>query len=188
MELGGASLGAVKDFAVPRTDSGLSPLRKAVEPRPYFNAGVLVIDPAQWRKEKLADRALAFAQSGSVPLPSGDQDALNAVADYWHELDFRWNVQVLTMYWPDLPRTQLTDWFSRNRDELYRDAAVLHFGGVPKPWQPYSWGTSRGKTLWARSLVRSGWYKPMGLLSWMLPWLAKRAVDAGRRARSVRDH
>jgi lipopolysaccharide biosynthesis glycosyltransferase len=182
MDLGGAPLAAVRDFVTPRTDSELSPLRGLVEPKPYFNSGVLVIDVTHWRKSGVAERALGFARGFGSELGFGDQDAMNAASANWHELDFRWNVQVLMMYWPDLPRTELTDMLSRNRAGLYRDAAVLHFAGVPKPWQPYAWGTSRGKTVWARALVRTRWYKPMELVRWLLPWLGKQAIDAGRRA------
>ncbi len=138
MDLGGAPLAAVKDFAIPRTDSELSNLRGLVEPKPYFNNGVLVIDVRHWRTEGFANRALGFAREFGEVLGFGDQDAMNAALANWHELDFRWNVQVLMMHRPDLPRTELTDLLRHNRANLYRDAAVLHFAGVPKPWQPYN--------------------------------------------------
>jgi UDP-glucose/galactose:(glucosyl)LPS alpha-1,2-glucosyl/galactosyltransferase len=185
VELGGAAFAAVRDFGPPRSDSE-SAVGEPVEPKPFFNLGVLVIDLTRWRTVGFADRALAFAQSTKAPLPYADQDAMNAVAtaDDWLELGFRWNVQVLLMYRPDLPRTDLTDWLYRNRSELYRSAAIIHFNGLPKPWQPWSYGTSKGKTLWAWQLIRSGWYGPMELLRWFVPWLGRRIVDAGRRGRA----
>jgi len=183
--LGGAPLAAVRDLAICSTNTEWSGVRGFVEPKPYFNAGVLVIDVARWRAEGFGERALAFARSVTEPLPSADQDAMNGVANNWHELDFRWNVQ-LTMFLDDKPRTDLTDWLSRNRAELYRDAAVLHFAGFPKPWHPWSLDTSPGKTIWAGALLRSGWYTPIESLSWLVPWLGRRAVDAGRRATAAR--
>jgi lipopolysaccharide biosynthesis glycosyltransferase len=180
--LDGAPFGAVKDFHVPSTDSEKSSIRELVEPKPYCNTGMLVIDPAKWRADDFSERAAAFARSTAEPLPFADQDAINAVAVGWRELDFRWNVQVLSMYWPDLPQTELTDWLIGHRDELYRDAAVLHFGGVPKPWQPWTFATGRGKTAWARALARSGWHTPAELARWSSEWAARRALDAGRRA------
>jgi lipopolysaccharide biosynthesis glycosyltransferase len=181
LPLDDAPFGAVRDFVVPTTDSPKSSVRGLVGPKPYCNTGVLVIDPARWLADDFGERALAFARSTTDPLPFADQDAMNAVADHWHELDFRWNVQVLSMHWPELPRTILTDRLDRERDELYRDAAVLHFGGVPKPWQPWSYATSRGKTPWAVSLVRSGWYSPAESARWLVPWLSRRAADLVRR-------
>jgi lipopolysaccharide biosynthesis glycosyltransferase len=143
---------------------------------------MLVIDPEHWRTDGFTKRALEFAQSAAEPLPFADQDAMNAVATGWQELDFRWNVQVLSMYWPDLPENELTDWLVRNRDDLYRDAAVLHFGGVPKPWQPWTFATGRGKAAWARALARSGWHTPAELIRWSSEWVARLTLDAGRRA------
>ena len=182
ISLGGAPFGAAKDFHVPRTDSEKSSVRGLVEPKPYCNTGVLVIDPAQWRADDLTERAAAFARSTAEPLPFADQDAINAVANGWQELDFRWNVQVLSMYWPELPQTELTEWLIAHRDELYRDAAVLHFGGVPKPWQPWTFASGRGKTAWARALARSGWHTPAEFMRWSGEWTMRRALDAGRRA------
>jgi lipopolysaccharide biosynthesis glycosyltransferase len=184
--LDGAPFGAVKDFHVPSTDSEKSSVRGLVAAKPYCNTGVLVIDPEQWRATGFTERAIDFARSTVEPLPFADQDAMNAVANGWHELEFRWNVQVLSMYWPELPESALKDWLIRNRDELYRDAAVVHFGGVPKPWQPWSFATSRGKTAWARALMRSRWHTPLESLAWLAKWLVLRALDAGRRARPVR--
>jgi lipopolysaccharide biosynthesis glycosyltransferase len=180
--LDGAPFGAVKDFHVPTTDSERSSIRELAEPKPYCNTGVLVIDPVQWRGEGFTERALAFARSTPEPLPFADQDAMNAVANRWRELDFRWNVQVLSMYWPDLPGSELKEWLIRHRDELYRDAAVLHFGGVPKPWQPWSFATSRGKSAWVHALIRSGWHTPAQSLRWSSHWLVRRGLDAARRA------
>lgn len=186
LSLDGAPFGAVRDFHVPTTDSERSSVRGLVEPKPYCNTGVLVIDPKVWRAEELTQRALAFARAAAEPLPFADQDAINAAADGWKELDARWNVQVLSMYWPELPRTELTDWLIDHRDELYRDAAVLHFGGLPKPWQPWSFATSRGKTAWAQALIESQWHSRRESLGWLVPWLMKRSLDAGRRVTGSR--
>jgi lipopolysaccharide biosynthesis glycosyltransferase len=184
VELGAAAFGAVRDFASPRSDNESASAHGPVEPKPFFNPGVLVTDLGRWRTEGFGDRALEFARSSTEPLPYADQDAMNAVAKShdWFELDFRWNVQVLLMYRPELPRTHLTSWLYYNRVDLYRNAAVIHFNGLPKPWQPWSYGTSKGKTLWARELIRSGWYGPMESLRWFGTWLCRRIVDAGRRA------
>jgi UDP-glucose/galactose:(glucosyl)LPS alpha-1,2-glucosyl/galactosyltransferase len=45
----------------------------------YFNAGVLVIDLAGWRKEAIGKRALQFMKDYKEKLTFCDQDALNCV-------------------------------------------------------------------------------------------------------------
>jgi lipopolysaccharide biosynthesis glycosyltransferase len=182
VELGDAPFAAVRDFVIGSTSHGSSGVREPVVSRPYFNAGVLAIDVARWRDTGFAERALAYAAAGTRPLLFADQDAMNAVAEKWHQLDLRWNVQVqLLRHIEDMPRTDLTDRLSHERDDLYRGAAVLHFTGSQKPWNP--WVAAPGTMLWARALMRSGWYKPAEYLRWVVPWLSKRAViAAGRRA------
>lgn len=62
-----------------------------LDARHYFNAGVLLIDLAQWNEP--ANRALAlFAEEGAT-YPCLDQDVLNIVfKDNWQALDARWNL------------------------------------------------------------------------------------------------
>ena len=155
VELGDALVGAVRDFAIGSTVHEMSGVRDPDRPRVYFNTGVLVMDVARWRNEGLADRALEYAAAGSEPLPWADQDALNAVLESWHELEYRWNVQQRNLFMAErLPRTEITEHLHRQRWNLYRTAVVLHFVG-PNPW-------STGARLQARGCgcVRS--YAPVG--------------------------
>jgi lipopolysaccharide biosynthesis glycosyltransferase len=182
VELGDAPFAAVRDFVIGSTAHEASGVREPLVSRPYFNAGVLAIDVALWRSTGFAERALAYARAATRTLIFADQDAMNAVAEKWRELDLRWNVQLeLLHHIEEIPRTDLTYRLSREREDLYRGAAVLHFTGAVKPWNP--WVTAPGATLWARALRRSGWYTPAEYLRWLVPWLSKRAViAAGRRA------
>ena len=116
----------------------------------------------------VADRVLAFAAPRKETLRFADQDAMNAVADDWYELDPHWNVQLGSWF------IDSADSLSLDRDALYGDAAVLHFTGWPKPWWFDS--TSPGTMLWVRSLMRSGWYGRIESLTWLVPWLSKRLV------------
>jgi lipopolysaccharide biosynthesis glycosyltransferase len=171
LELGDAPLAAVRDYAVESTSS-----------RPYFNAGVLVMDLERWRQTGFAERALAYADAQAEPLFWADQDAMNAVVDEWHELDLRWNVQATVLRHIEDTRTDLTDRLSRERDDLYRTAAVLHFAGYHKPWIPRA--SPPATIRWARALRRSGWHGPGEYLRWVVPFVSKRAIlAAGRRGR-----
>jgi lipopolysaccharide biosynthesis glycosyltransferase len=155
IDLGDSVFGAARDTAITSTAHEMSGVRERLSGRPYFNAGVLVIDVPQWRSTGLGERALKYAADGSEPLRWVDQDALNAVADNWHELDFRWNVQQ-------------GHGLARSR---YRQAAVVHFVGG-KPWNPEL--KAIGTTAWVGALMRSGWYRPGEALLWLFSWLASR--------------
>jgi lipopolysaccharide biosynthesis glycosyltransferase len=177
LDLEDAPIAAVRDFAIGSTDHELARVRDPVVPRPYFNTGVLVMDLPRWREAGLAERVLAYAAAESV----ADQDAINAVVERCRPLDLRWNVQSAALHRIEDTRTDLTERLRRDAGDLYRDAAILHFSGYHKPWNP--WATPPGAMLWARALRRSGWYKAGEYLGWVLPWLGKRAAIAtGRRA------
>jgi len=184
LELGDAPFAAVRDYAIGSTSHKLSGVREPVASRPYFNAGVLAMDLERWRQTGFAERALAYADAQTEPLFWADQDAMNAVAEKWHELDLRWNVQATVLKHIEDTRTDLTDRLSRERDDLYRTAAVLHFAGYHKPWIPRA--SPPATIRWACALKRSGFYEPGEYLRWVVPWLSKRMIlAAGRRGRRV---
>jgi lipopolysaccharide biosynthesis glycosyltransferase len=148
----------------------MSGVRERGHARPYYNTGVLVMDIERCREVGLADRALEYAAADSGPLRWADQDALNAVAEQWHELDRRWNVQQRNLF---LSRRQrLISRRQRESWRLYRQAAVLHFVG-PNPWDPEC--LTPGTMGWVRALLRSGWYSPVEAVTWLTPWATKRA-------------
>ena len=173
VSLGDAPVGAVRDFAIPSTDHELSGVRESPTPRPYFNAGVLVIDVSRWRSLGVTDQALHYAAVGSEPLPLVDQDALNAVVRSWHELDYRWNVQQVIFWGDRRPRSPFSDDVYRQRRDLVSGAAVLHFVGGPKPWHPLC--TLPGTTAWVRTMVQTGWYSRGRTIAWVLRYLRVRA-------------
>ncbi|MFF7026257.1 glycosyltransferase family 8 protein [Streptomyces klenkii] len=108
---------------------------------PYFNAGVMLCNLRQWRRENLTERALDWlASQDQVPVCL-EQDVLNALTHgRWIELDPRWNVFPMTDFrdippeaWPPRLGTE----YHAYRDQERR-AFVLHFIGSRKPWRhPY---------------------------------------------------
>jgi lipopolysaccharide biosynthesis glycosyltransferase len=93
---------------------------------PYFNAGVMVFDPAKWRASKIADGALNYLKRFRGRVFFWDQEALNAMlAGRWKEIEPRWN-------------------WSANLDRLSHDGSashegiaerrIIHFSGNIKPW------------------------------------------------------
>jgi lipopolysaccharide biosynthesis glycosyltransferase len=171
LDLDGALFAAVTDFAVA---SAPHPLFGESIPH-YFNSGVLVLDVGRWRNAAFAERVLGWAGAQQQVLPFLDQDALNAVAEDWYELEPRWNVQQGFLWRPALATE-----FASQREALYDGAVVLHFTGGTKPWHVDS--ATPGTFLWLRALIGSGWYSPREGLHWLARWLVRHfaAVTAPR--------
>ena len=171
IELGGALLGAVRDYFTSSTAHELSGVRDRSNPRPYFNAGVLVIDVIAWRTAGLVDRVLEYARSGE-PLRWADQDALNGVVEDWYELDARWNVQHVptTIFRADFPLVldERGEAIYGERRSNYRASAIVHFIGSVKPWH-YSCAAA-GTYGWVCGLIRSRWYTPRETVVWLVRW------------------
>lgn len=58
----------------------------------YFNAGVMLIDIQEWRRQRITEAALAFAKGNISRLRYLDQSTLNyALQGNFHKLDDTWN-------------------------------------------------------------------------------------------------
>lgn len=168
IELGDAPVGAVRDAVIRSRDDGRSGVREPDPPKPYFNAGVLVMDVARWRTVGLGERAMQYAAAGSDPPRFADQDAMNAVIESWRELDYRWNVQLQceSLFGTGHVRRGLEQRPYRERWELFRAGWILHFMGPTKPW--HHWCTTVGAASWLHAMLRTGWYAPREALIWLL--------------------
>jgi len=176
VELGDAPIAAVRNFGTP------GPVADR-DPGSYFNAGVLVLDLPRWRAARIGERTMQYAGAPGESLVANDQDALNIVVGNWHELDFRWNVQHGDLFVEEPPPN--SELLIAQREQLCREAAILHFTGSRKPWFP--WCRMPGTMAWVTALMGSGWYTPRERLSWLLPWLGRRAAAMTRsKAEGVR--
>jgi lipopolysaccharide biosynthesis glycosyltransferase len=160
IDLGGAPVGAVRDF---------------VEHRHLFNAGVLVIDVERWRSDGLAERALQLAAETG----ESDQEALNTVVQSWCELEYKWNVQHGNLFFAGLhglaerpPATDVIERLYVQRWQLYRNAAILHFVGGVKPWERPC--PLPGTTAWVRTMIRTRWYPPGEMARWVFRYVGSR--------------
>ncbi|MFI0424915.1 glycosyltransferase family 8 protein [Spongiactinospora sp. 9N601] len=87
----------------------------------YFNSGVLLMDLARCREEKIAARSLDYLRDNAPRLRFAVQDAMNiTVDDRWVRLDPRWN---------DM------DFAACEREGESRGARLIQFAGAKKPWQ-----------------------------------------------------
>lgn len=101
-----------------------------------FNAGVMVMNLAGWRAERISERICDYLQTYRDQVLWWDQDGLNAVLHArWKPLSARWNV--MTSHFRE---------FASHSDSLLdmeeyatciQNPAIIHFSGPEKPWQPF---------------------------------------------------
>ena len=130
LPLGDAHALAVTDSLVPTVSSrfGVSGFAELGidASSPYFNAGVMVLDPAKWRASKVAAGALNYLKRFRGRVFFWDQEALNAMlAGRWSEIESRWNWSA------NLDRLSHSGPASHNEIAGRR---IIHFSGNIKPW------------------------------------------------------
>jgi lipopolysaccharide biosynthesis glycosyltransferase len=90
--------------------------------QPYFNAGVMLIDMANWRANAIAERALQHLRRYGKRVFFRDQEALNAViGSNWDPLEDRWNVSANPFH-------------AKQQHLGNHKPAIIHFAGRIKPW------------------------------------------------------
>ena len=92
---------------------------------PYFNAGLMAIDRAVWRVEKLTERVATALRDEPRRFPFMEQDALNAT--------------LRGLFAPLSPRYNFMGDFFLLDLELKIEPIVLHFVNAPKPWDFAKW-------------------------------------------------
>lgn len=99
---------------------------------PYFNSGVMDMNLALWREERVADRVLRCLRDNAAHVLWWDQYALNVVLEgRWGALDPRWN-QGAQVY--AYPSWRLSPVDRPTFDALRRDPWIVHFCSPDKPW------------------------------------------------------
>jgi lipopolysaccharide biosynthesis glycosyltransferase len=101
---------------------------------PYFNAGLMTIDRAAWRAEKLTERVTKALRDEPGRYPFMEQDALNAM--------LKGNFMALS------PRFNFMGDFFLLDLERSLEPIVLHFVNAPKPWELGLW---RGEARFAEN-------------------------------------
>ncbi len=122
-DLHGAPLAAVRDNTQWRTPNRRLPEFRALgrPARPYFNAGVLLIDVAAWLGQDILGQCRGLWSTHAADLTRHDQSMLNLVLDgKWAELSPVWNWQYT--------------WSSRFFADL-AEPRLVHFIGKRKPWK-----------------------------------------------------
>jgi lipopolysaccharide biosynthesis glycosyltransferase len=128
-DLAGRHVLAAQDAVVPQVSSrsGVAAWQELGLPAtaPYFNAGVMMIDLALWRRDRVGHRALDYVLANRDRVCFLDQEGLNAVlAGLWGELDPRWNHNV-----------SIPSGSTRGGNGAEGDPWILHYAGNLKPWR-----------------------------------------------------
>jgi lipopolysaccharide biosynthesis glycosyltransferase len=114
---------------------------------PYFNAGLMAIDRAQWRTMELTPRVTRALREKPELFPFMEQDALNSlIQGRFARLSPRYNF--------------MGDFFLTGLEEKIRPI-VLHFVNSPKPWEFESW---RGEARFSRQY--RDWFKTSPWPNW----------------------
>jgi len=101
--------------------------------RPYFNAGVLVIDLPRWRDIRIHEKALEFVRDYAPLIRFWDQDILNCILrDEWTSFDEKWNRKLHHL----LPLSHV------EMDAYQSAGGIIHFATAIKPWS-WDWGQDR---------------------------------------------
>ena len=133
---------------------------------PYFNAGLMTIDRAAWRKAGFAEEAAARLRGNPERYPFMEQDALNSlIRGDFARLSPRYNF--------------MGDFFLTGLEEEIAPI-VLHFVNQPKPWHYEAW---RGEGRFARAYA--DWFAASPFVQWRAttrpPARRKPAATALRR-------
>src|SRR5262245_2913642 len=125
----------------------------------YFNAGVLLINLARWRSEKVGERALRFCMSNPDAITWWDQCALNHVMQgKFCVLDRKWNFQLHHMCQTEFSRAPV-DWlgyeFHPSAVREASSATIIHFTSHFKPWSYLC--THPMKNLYSKYLKYTAW-------------------------------
>jgi lipopolysaccharide biosynthesis glycosyltransferase len=106
---------------------------------PYFNAGLMTIDRAEWRRRALAERVVKALRDTPARFRFNEQSALNAT--------------LMGDFAPLSPRFNFMGDFFLIDLERRLEPIVLHFVNAPKPWELARW---RGEARLAENY--RGWF------------------------------
>ncbi len=98
----------------------------------YINAGMLVINLDEWRKNKLFDKLVDFTVREKDKIAIGDQDVINQVCfNKIKPLDYKWNVQD-SFYRAEPERAVNPN--CKKIIEAAENPSIIHYTYVNKPW------------------------------------------------------
>ena len=99
----------------------------------YFNAGVILINIAMWRRERVKERVIEVVKERPWAIQFADQCGLNAVVDgKWKALHPKFNVESFIF---ETDVDPYSSFFPRGALAFaVKHPVILHFSGSAKPW------------------------------------------------------
>jgi lipopolysaccharide biosynthesis glycosyltransferase len=98
----------------------------------YFNAGVMLVNLAQWRQRDVFGQAVALLRTHREHVRFCDQYALNVLfAGQWQPLDPRWNQNSNLWAWRGAQDCAFAPELWR---QMRNDPWIVHFTWTRKPW------------------------------------------------------
>ena len=140
LDLGSRPIGLVEDLgggsmlrAVPKLCASIG----LVQDRPYWNAGVALLDLELWRRQRFGPKVMEALCTFRSDLTFEDQDGINVVlGDNVCQVPLEWNYQWSAIEcfnrcgWPvsaSMPRSDI--------ERMCSTARIVHFAGPGKPWR-----------------------------------------------------
>lgn len=133
--LGDYPLAAVPDFFInhEKISHGYQEIPQL---KPYFNAGVLLINNKLWKEQGYKDRLNQLAHQ-FTEVKFGDQDILNIlIGNNWLVLDKKFNYQTGARF--SFYENHLTKLIDEVEDLHGEEPVIVHFTGAAKPWSHLS--------------------------------------------------
>jgi len=94
----------------------------------YFNSGVLLMNIAEWKKQRITEKTLQYIHDFPNKLIYPDQDALNVITEnHYYKLDGKYNVLPF-----DIPEYLPT----RKYKDFLKDKVIMHY--TLKEYKPWS--------------------------------------------------
>ena len=120
----------------------------------YFNAGMLLMNLTNWRKNKISEKAIDFIKNYPEKCEAHDQDALNHALDgSYLKVSARYNMQL--DFFCDFNNLIVNESFYSDIEESREKPCIIHFTGPTKPWlsnckHPYTclWDFFQNQTGW----------------------------------------
>ena len=144
LDLGQAPAGLVPEAPLAGAADRVVAQRLGNSPvEPYFNAGVILVNVPEWRRQRVTERAMEYLAQSRPDY--WDQSALNVVL---HKsaiaLDERFNsIANMRKHWPDL------------RQPARPTGRLVHFLDYPKPWDFLGEFVHPQSRLWRATLAKT---------------------------------
>lgn len=134
-DLRGCAIGASLEPTYAHDKKGLIGLKGM----PYYNAGVLLIDLANWRNNNVGEKIISFYSSYNGRLFSNDQDAINgSQKGKIYTLSPKYNYYNIFDQYPYSFLSRLCDYSYVDKemfDEARENPVIVHYLGEERPWR-----------------------------------------------------